>query len=251
MPWELWVKILHFALSKDRYFYMLLHQLHTFSCTLVFDVDSYCFKSLIKELYSCADSSKKFWHLLNKNHLICKMDMMLRLDLQLIWIDDFDWFVFWLWNKCLVFKCRHSRIVEEQLTGVHLRSQPQPYVTKVNVYQPPPPPPASNGGGPPGVNRPNMLFRSGYYINSILSASYNQGLLVSVRSLFWVQTQMFYRRHRRSCLATPWVSYFSALSEVMYKTRLRALEGHRVSLRRPWNCTPHSVCQRAVIVTAP
>ena len=90
--------------------------------------------------------------------------------LQLRWIDDFDWFVFWLWNKCLVFKCRHSRIVEEQLTGVHLRSQPQPYVTKVNVYQPPPPP-ASNGGGPPGVNRPNMLFRSGHYINSILSAS--------------------------------------------------------------------------------
>ena len=51
---------------------------------------------------------------------------------------------------------RHSRIVEEQLTGVHLRNpqhpsprgSPAPYVTKVNVFQP-----------PQQQQRPNMLFR--------------------------------------------------------------------------------------------
>ena len=64
---------------------------------------------------------------------------------------------------------RHSRIVEEQLTGVHLRSQP--YVTKVNVYQPVGPAPSAQaapspqGAAPSSLNpgavgqRPNMLFR--------------------------------------------------------------------------------------------
>ena len=39
---------------------MLLHQLHTFSCTFVFDVDSYCFKSLIKKTLKLCRYVKKF-----------------------------------------------------------------------------------------------------------------------------------------------------------------------------------------------
>ena len=46
---------------------------------------------------------------------------------------------------------RHSRIVEEQLTGVHLRNpSPSHFVTKVNVFNP------SQG---PQVPRPNHMFR--------------------------------------------------------------------------------------------
>ena len=95
MPWELWVKILHFALSKDRYFLCFYINFTPSVVLLSLTWTVIVFKSLIK---TCADTSKNFWCLLSKNHLICKVDIPGH-DVT-IWLrTQMNW---WLWLICVL-----------------------------------------------------------------------------------------------------------------------------------------------------